>query len=571
MAFLRNLLATILGISIFFGFGFLVLIVIVAVSSEETKPTVDDNTVLTFNLSGLVKERVVENPFSDFLMENTPNEIDLHETLKAIDHARSDARVKGLFLKPGFLGGGYSSLWEIRRALVEFKSSGKFIYAYGNNINEGAFYVSSVADKFFVEPEGLLEFNGLEVSTMFFKKALEKLNIKPVVFRVGDYKGAVEPFIREDLSLENSEQLGAIINDIYNRILSDMSASLAISQDKLEEISDNMLAFMPRDAQKLNLITAVQYQDSLKSIIDLKYDKPEMLSLNSYALTIDNDGHDLPEVAVVVADGQIMMGGEQAITPKEIERKLKKVREDDNVKAIVLRINSPGGDLTASDLIWNEVKKTAAVKPVIASMSDLAASGGYYMAAGCSKIVASPSTITGSIGIFGLWFNLEEFLNEKIGITFDVVKTGQHADIMSTTRELSDLEKELIQKRLESGYESFVDKVEENRSLTEKQVKKIAGGRVWTGSQALERKLVDEIGGIKEAIILAAQEASITDYQTQYYPEKPNIMDQIFNRVDEKIKALVMVKAPLQEYIEKLEGIQNYQGLQAILPLEFEF
>ena len=576
MTFLRNLLAVLVGLSIFSLFGLIVLLGIAGAGAAADQPVIKDHSVLSIPLKGTIRERVVDNPFTEFFEEDVAADIDLHQLLLAIDGATTDERIKAMYLASGYLSGGFSSLWEIREALLNFKESGKKIYAYGNSINEGSYYVTSVADYIFVEPEGLIEFNGLSINATFFKKTFEKLDIKPVIFRVGEYKSAVEPFIRESLSQENREQLNSLVQDTYSNILQDISNSLSISVKELQSISDNMLAFMPEDAMKLGLITSVEYEDSLRMVLKQHVGtKPSYISFPDYAQVVSTDmrSNAENEIAVVIADGQIMMSGQDNLTPSKLKKELSQIRKEKSVKAVVIRINSPGGDLTASDLLWKEIKKTAEVKPVIASMGDMAASGGYYMASACDSIVAAPSTITGSIGIFGLWFNLENFFGSKLGITFDVVKTGEYSDIMSVTRSLQDGEKQLIQKRLDRGYDTFLNKVVEGRRMSKGEVDKVARGRVWTGGQANGKGLVDAVGGIDQAIELAANAAGIVDYNVTHYPKRKNFFEEIIDMMSGKLDAKLHSNTPVEliKQIEKIEELSQWQGAQARWPFEVAF
>ncbi|NQZ77819.1 MAG: signal peptide peptidase SppA, partial [Ekhidna sp.] len=494
MAFLRNLLATLLGLFIFSILGFFMIVGIAASASADEVPTVKSNSVLYFPMSGILMEKAVEDPFLNAFADG-PKPQSLIDIVSAIERAKTDDRIKGMYLEPMYLAGSYAGLQEIRDALLDFKESGKFVYAYGEFISESDYYVASVADSLFLNPSGAIEFNGLDVNITFFKGMFDKLDIKPEIFRVGDFKSYVEPYIREDMSAENRLQYTELLGSMYNTYLSNVSDAIRIPVGELKEISDLMKVSLPEDAVDFGLIHKVGYEDELKSVMKEKLDLAERKSLRTMkmskyiqAISTEND-YSSNRVAVIVAEGDIVMGGDEGIVGDTYAEEIRKARNNSKVKAIVLRVNSGGGSVTASDMIWREMMLTKGVKPLIASFGGAAASGGYYIAMPADTIVAQPNTITGSIGIFGMWFNFSEFLEDKIGVTHDVVKTGEYSDIYTVTRELSDAERAIIQRGVNEGYESFTQKAADARGMTQDDLKKIASGRVWTGEQALENGL----------------------------------------------------------------------------------
>lgn len=579
MAFLRNLLATILGLFIFSILGILILVAIASSAGEETV-SVEENSVLYLPLGGLVSERTPEDPFQELFPNRGPAYIGLIDILEVINHAKTDDKIKGIYIEHGYLSGGFASLKEIRDALVSFKESGKFIYAYGEYISEGDFYIGSVADELFINPQGSLEFNGFSANISFFKGTLEKLEIEPEIFRVGEFKSAVEPFLRKDMSPENRLQITSFLNSVHDVFLADIAASRNISVEKLREVSSDMKVRRVTDAVDYGLATKVAYEDEMKSLIREKLGleddgKIKFIKWKKYSKSIEPEEISKNRIAVIVAEGEILMGeGEdQQVGAEKFAREIRNARESSRIKAVVLRVNSPGGSLTGSDIIWREIMLTKEKKPVIASMGDYAASGGYYLAMPCDTIVAQPNTITGSIGIFGMLFNMEKFLDNKLGITFDVVKTGEYSDIMTVTRKLSDFERQIIQDGVNEGYETFTSKAAEARNLPLEELKSLAGGRVWTGVQAHERGLVDLLGSFDDAVKIAAEKAGVgEDYLLSFYPRQKTFFEQMFSDVSDEVEARALKSnyGLLAPYIKQIRDLQNYQGIQARLPYSFE-
>ncbi|MGB3468980.1 MAG: signal peptide peptidase SppA [Cyclobacteriaceae bacterium] len=583
MAFLRNLLATLLGLAIFSIFSVVIFFLIIGAiaSSGDEVPVVKSNSVLYLNLNGALQERALEDPLQELLFENNPGPIGLKNTLDVLDAARTDERIKGIYLESNFLQGGYASMREIRNALKTFKESGKFVYAYGTYLTEGDYYIVSVADSLFLNPEGSLELNGLSSNITFFKGAFDKLGVEPQIFRVGKYKSYVEPYIRKDMSKENEYQLRTLLNSVYDEYTTGVSESVEASKDEIRNISDQMLIRLPEDAVKYGLVHRLAYEDEIRSLIRSQIELEEDDDINFIKLTdyYKNAGsrYNLSgdQIAVIVAEGDIIMGnGSTEIAGSRFVKELKKARLDDKIKAVVLRVNSPGGSLTASDMIWREVTLLKKVKPVIASMGDVAASGGYYISMPCDEIVAQPNTITGSIGIFGMMFDLSNMLEDKLGITHDVVKTGEYSDIMTVTRPLSEKEKMIIQAGVEKGYDTFISKAAEGRDMTVDEIKNLASGRVWTGKQALENGLIDRLGGLDDAIKRAAEKAEleIDEVAVRYYPEQKPFLELLFDNSKADIRSYVADEAygQLSPFIKKMKKLQNYQGIQARLPYELE-
>jgi protease-4 len=404
------------------------------------------------------------------------------------------------------------------------------------------------------------------------------LGIEAQIFRVGDFKSAVEPFMLTKMSDENRAQVTSYINDLYDYYLAELSKTNGMEADKLSVISDSMLVRLPQDAVDYGLVTQLSYKDQVRSSLREKLgisetDDIDLISHKSYSkATAGDDDYSSNRIAVIVANGEIVSGSGDAdnVGGEKFAKEIRKARENSRVKAIILRINSPGGSLTGSDVIWREVMLTKGVKPIIASMGDVAASGGYYIAMACDTIIAQPNTITGSIGIFGMLFNLENFLEDKLGITNDVVNTGTYSNIYNITRSLTPMERQIIQNSVNKGYETFTTKAAEGRNMEVADLKSVASGRVWTGKQAKERGLVDVLGSFDDAVSLAANAANLeSDYMLVYYPAMENILDQFIKKGQESLDVYSSKNAGIMApYIKELKSIENMRGLQARVPFQ---
>ncbi|WP_258099925.1 signal peptide peptidase SppA [Marinoscillum pacificum] len=573
MAFLRNLLAVLVGLFIFSLLGLFILLGIIgAAASTEDVPIVKPNTVLHLNLNGVIVEKALDDPFQE-TFGGGPKTISLLDLIHSIEVAKNDDNVTGIYLEPQFLQAGYSSLQEIRDAILDFKASGKFVHAYGTYLSEGDYYLVSTADSIFLNPEGSLEFNGLTAGVTFFKGLFDKLDIEPQIFRVGEFKSYIEPFVRKSMSEENRLQLTELITSVHNTYLRNVSEVRGIPIETLRGISDQMKVRFPEDAASLGLISKVAYEDEMVSLLKREVGIAEskdltLMKYSKYMKTISSS-YSSNKVAVIVANGDIVMGSaNDAIGGDQFAKEIRKARENDAVKAIVLRVNSPGGSLTASDIIWREIMLTKGVKPIIASMSDVAASGGYFISMPCDTIVAQPNTITGSIGIFGMMFNIGSFLENKLGITNESVNTGEFSDIMTISRPLSEYERAIIQGQVEDGYKTFTTKAAEGRNMPLAELKKYAGGRVWSGSQAYERGLVDILGSYETAIAIAADKAGISDdYEIRYYPEQKSFIEQIIQDLSEaKVKVFANEADVFAPYLEKVKSLERMNGIQARMP-----
>ena len=588
--FLKYTLATLMGLFLFLIISILMIVGIgAAMSGGESEFEVKENSILKLDLNRPIVENASsedDNPLATFpnpFFDST-EKIGLIQILSALERARIDNNVKGIYLDVSFPMAGYAKLTEIRNALEKFKRSGKFIYAYANSYSEKAYYIASVADEAYLNPSGLLDFNGISVQYMFYKKAFDKLEIEPLVFRVGQYKSAVEPFIRENMSPENKMQTQSFISSINREVFSKISLSKKISANKLNQIADSLLAMNPVHAEKLGMIKLGywdQFESLLKSAVKIK-EKSDLtyVKLADY-LKAKNpikavEGTD--KIGVLVAEGEIVgsRGGDENIGSEDFVKELRKLRDNKSIKAIVLRIDSPGGSSLASDEMWREIELAKKVKPIVASMSDYAASGGYYMAMGTNTIVAQPTTVTGSIGIFAQWLNIDRFLSNKIGITQDYVNTHANSNFMNSLGELTEFQKSVIQNMVNQGYETFTSKAASGRKMSIEKLKSLAGGRVWTGIQAKEIGLVDELGGLDVAIEIAAKKGKLKPgaYKVVVYPKAKSFLDQLISSamsessLTQKFAALNM---PWAKPILEMERMKKREGYLALMPYLMEF
>ncbi len=586
LQFLKYVFATIVGIFLFTILIFFLLIGIgSAMSSSDTKTTVESNSILKLDLNQVIRENAAEDdPFTELLSGgNSPGQISLPQIKEALENAKIDPNIKGIYLKAENPMAGIATLKEVRGYLLDFQKSKKFIYSYGETMTEGSIYLCSVADKSYLTPAGGLDFNGLSAEYSFMKGLFEKIGVKPEIFRVGDYKSAVEPLFLTKMSDSNREQTQSFISDMASNFYGDIAQARKIPMEELNNILNNALIQEPTDAVKYKLITNTGYWDefetALRHAMGYAADKKiEYIGISKYlkADKLVKEGDNANRIAVIVGEGDIISGEGQdgSIGSETIVKELQKARKDSKIKAIVLRINSGGGSALASDVMWREVELTKKVKPVIASMGDYAASGGYYMAMACDTIVAQPTTLTGSIGIFGVLFNIEKLMNEKVGVTFDGVNSHKYANFPSATRTMTDAEKNMIQTGVNKGYESFTAKAAKGRHMSVEKLKTLASGRVWTGSQAKANGLVDVLGGIDDAISIAAKKAKLKagDYRVKYLPIKKSSIETILEKVgndkeDAKLKAYLGDFAP---YAKQLKNLQSIDKIQARMPFELE-
>ena len=583
-AFLSSCLGALTAMIVFFFLSIFLIGGIISGMSDDKQVVVEDNSVLHLELDAQFNELQQENPFAGLPVPGGEvRKIGLLNLKQVIKHAKDDDKIEGIYLDVSQPSAGFSTLEEIRQSLIDFRESGKWVVAYNETMSEGAYYLSSVADDVYLNPHGEVEFNGLTITIGFYKKLLDKLQVHPQIFRVGEFKSAVEPFLMEKMSAENRLQLDELANSIYDHMLGKISESRKIDKQRLEEISDKMLVTNTQATVDLGLVDSLLYRDQflgvLRDRINLGDDEEiKFINYNRYRKSFSTYKSSKNEIAVIVAEGTIMPGdgneNDEIIGADKFVEEIRKAREDDDIKAIVLRVNSPGGEFKASDMMWREIGLASDAKPVIASMSDYAASGGYYLAMNCDTIVAQPHTITGSIGIFGIMFDMSDFLGDKLGITFDEVCTGEFGDTYTVTRPLTQTEKNFIQKNLDEYYEIFTTKAAEGRDVAHAEIQKVASGRVWTGEQAQDRQLVDVLGGFDDAVKIAAESAGVSDdYKVRFYPAPKNFLEELLANFEENTEARAMKQqlGDMHYWYKHVQKIRQYQGAQARMPFELKF
>ncbi|MBD2464335.1 signal peptide peptidase SppA [Oscillatoria sp. FACHB-1407] len=586
--FLKFVFATLVGLTLFSVGGFMLLVAIIAaIAAQETAPALRDKTVLAFDLSLNITDTppgtYSTGAIEQVLAGDSEQQIAFREVLNALEAAATDDRIVGLYLYNSVnpSAAGFANLTEIRQALQTFQESGKPILAYEMQWTERDYYLTSVADTVMLNPAGVMELNGFKSETAFFAEALEKYGIGIQVTRVGEYKSAVEPFIRSDRSPADRQQIQKLLTDLWGEFLQSVAKSRELTPQALQAVANEDGLLLASEAESAGLVDRLAYPDEaiaeLRKLTEEEEAAAEedfrQISLPEYAATVtpEPSGFSMNEVALVYVEGDIVSGegGDGLIGGDFFAEEIRKLRLDENVKAIVLRVNSPGGSATASDLVAREIQLTTEVKPVIVSMGNLAASGGYQIATHATKIYALPSTITGSIGVFGLLPNVQAIANNN-GITWDVVKTGQYADIQTITRPRTPAEMAIVQRITDQFYTRFLDTVAESRSLPRQRVAEIAQGRVWSGIEAQRIGLVDEIGGLEEAIQAAAETAELgDDWRLEEYPRsnlfEAELLDSLFSRYmgrsSSRLDPLTLELQTLREDLETLQSMNDPVGI----------
>ena len=539
--FFKNVFATFVGLFLFVLVTLLLGFVCIfgMVLSSESTTEIKNNSVLVINLSGPLNERTEENVITKFVGK-TANETSLEDVLSGIEKAKADKNIKGIYLEAGvFVPNSYAALQEIRDALIDFKKSNKWIVAYGDSYTQGTYYLASVANDVYLNPQGMLDWHGLSTQRIYLKDMLAKFGVKVQVSKVGTYKSATEMFTGDKMSDADRQQTSAYLNGIWKYLLKGVGESRNIPIAKLNEYADSVITFAnPADYLKMKLIDKLLYTDQVRNEIKKRLGIASGDDINQVSLAdlktvkADKNGN---EIAVYYAYGDIVDApvsgtslSQHNIVGKDVCKDLKELMDDDDVKAVVIRVNSGGGSAFASEQMWHQIMELKKVKPVVVSMGGYAASGGYYMSAPANWIVAEPTTITGSIGIFGMFPDFSGLASEKLGIKFDEVKTNKNGTFLSPMRPLTPDEMRMLQVYIDRGYNTFKDRVAQGRKLTMQQVETIAQGHVYTGEDALKIKLVDELGGLDKAVQKAVQLAKIKDYYTKNYPAPVNWLDQIF-------------------------------------------
>lgn len=586
--FLKYTLATVTGLVltgvVFFIFGIVALLGMTF--SEPTATQVTPHSVMMLQLKGSLTERSQEDPLA-FLLGDTYQGYGLNDVLAAIRKAKEHPDIEGIYIQAGYLNAGFASLEEIRNALLDFKESGKSIVTYADTYTQGLYYLSSVADKVLLNPKGMIEWKGLAASPVFYKELLEKVGVEMQVFKVGTYKSAVEPYIATEMSDANREQVSMYIHSIWQHMVKQVAEARQQTPQRLNEAADEMLMFQPAEkCLTYGLADALVYKDEVEDLLKQQCglnedDEVNYLSLEAMkhlqnAQPKDKSGQ---IVAVYYASGQIVdyavespltAGNEPMIVANKVIADLKKLQKNDDVKAVVLRINSPGGSAYASEQIWHAVSQLKREKPVIVSMGDYAASGGYYMACNADTIVAQPTTLTGSIGIYGMFPDTQK-LTEKLGVHFDGVKTNRYADFGSFGRGLNEGEKGLMQRYVNEGYDLFLTRCANGRLMTKEAVDKVAQGRVWTGADALERGLVDVLGGLDTAIGIAARKAQVESYTLQAFPKQSGFLEALLEMNPTVYLQRMYLGGQAAELYSTLQRINHwdcYDPIQAIVPYD---
>ncbi len=587
--FIKYTLATVAGIFLTLVVGFFILMIVISVivASTEKQVVVADRSMLLLKLDNQIVDRAPSDPFADL---NIPGweqtrKLGLDQILSAIEKAKDDDRIKCIYLNASVFNGGMAAAEEIRNALSDFrKSCGKPVYAYSDLYDQKSYYLATIADKVVLNPQGVIDFRGLGGEVTFYKKALEKLGVEMQIVRHGKFKSAVEPYMLDKMSPENREQKMVYLNSMWNHMLEGISAARKIPADSLNRLADRVMTFRKgQQALRAGMVDTLKYKDQvLDDLRKITGTSPKkgipFVTVSDYAKVPAKKGaakkrisHD--KIAVIYASGEIgNTMGDEGINAEKISREIRKVRQDSSYKAIVIRVDSPGGSAYDSEVIWREVKLAAEEKVVVASMSNLAASGGYYISCAADKIVAQPNTITGSVGIFGMIPNAGELLNDKLGITTDVVKTNEHADMPSFTRPMNEFERNLLQQYIEEGYALFVSRVADGRKMSRAAVDSIGQGRVWTGENALKIGLVDQWGGLSDAVKAAAEMAGIEDYRIVYLPELTDPFTELLKGGTHNVRIWFMKKelGDNWKYFEQLQRISRMKGIYARIPFDIE-
>lgn len=581
MNFFKSLLASILGCFIVIGMFILVGVIFLMAMTfgSDEKYNLKENTVLTLKLEGVLAERVNSNPLMEMLGLSETNQIGLDDVLASIKKAKENDKIKGIYIDARMFSAAGASLKEIRDQLADFKTSGKFVVAYSDTYLQGCYYLSSVADKVIMNPQGNLDLHGLSVSPTFYKGLLDKIGIEMQIFKVGTFKSAVEPFMLDKMSDANREQVTSYINSMWSTMTSEISESRKMSVEKINLITDSLGLFRkPETCVQDGLLDTLMYEPAVKEYIktlvgvedakDIRF--ASIKDMTTVEFKSPSKSEDI--IAVLYAEGSINNGSsKEGITDRRYVKEIEKLKDNDKVKAVVFRVNSPGGSAYASEQIWKAISDLKEKKPVVVSMGDYAASGGYYISCNASKIIAQPNTLTGSIGIFGMFPNFEG-ISKKVGLSYDNVKTNKMADFGDATRPMREDEKAVMQNYIERGYDLFLTRCSEGRGISKDSLDKIAQGRVWTGEQALKIGLVDALGNIDTAIKEAAKLAELEDYGLRSFPKMEDFWSSLLNDQKEE-----MTTKALKEYLgsdyhlfKTIKEIKEQDFIQARMPYDVD-
>jgi len=576
--FFKSFFASLLALVVFSLIGLFLIIGIAASFSKEEPKVVATNSVLVLDLSNQYLEQVQDDPISEILSKKNGKSPSLSELVHLINYAKKDDAIKGIYIKCQQNPNGYAASEEIRKALIDFRTSKKFVIAYAETITQKAYMIANAADEIYTHPQGGIEWNGFNYETVFLKGLLDKLEIQPQVFYAGKFKSATEPFRYSQMSEANKLQTSVWLGGLYDQFIANTATERYLNADSLKYWANQGSIQSAYDASKFHLVDALMYDDQVKKVISKKLRQNNQkeiafVSMGEYASTVAIRGTGSGKIAVVFANGDVVMGKNQqgAIASDDFRSLLQKLRKDESIKAVVFRVNSPGGSALASDIIWREVDLLKKEKPVVVSMGDLAASGGYYIACGADSIFANAGTITGSIGVFSVIPNVKGLMNNKLGISFDGVKTGQYADMPSTTRPLNATEQRFMQASVDSIYHTFTSRVAVGRKKSIEYIDSIAQGRVWIGADAIKIGLVDRIGTLDDAIASAAKMAKLKGYGIKSYPESKSFIESFMEEYKEtaKVKAIKEeIGASQFELLKELKSIRQMMGApQTRLPI----
>ncbi len=575
-----SILGVLIGLIIFSVITFSIIFGIISASSSEKPLKLKPNTILVARLDQPIVDRNPESTFGNFDMGSfaPDSRMGLDMIVDNLGKAKNDPDIKGVLLDLSIVPAGIATIEEIRNAILDFRTSGKFVICYADIFTHSSYYLATAADTIYMSPEGNIEFIGLASRNYFIKKGLDKLGINAQVVRVGKYKSFAEPFMYTSLSEDNKEQIKAYVGSIWSTMLDNIASSRKIPVDKLNTLADEMSVTDAPSALENHFIDGIKYRDELiselKQLTGISPDKDlRTVSISKYSKVpeiSDSKGQDKGKIAVVYASGDIVIGkgSSNNIGDENFTSAIREARRDSTIKAIVLRVNSGGGSALASDLIWREVKLAAETKPVIASMGDVAASGGYYILAAVNKIYADPNTITGSIGVIGILPDMQKFMNDKLGITYDVVKTNTNSDFGTIFRPLNPSELKVLENEIGKSYKTFITHVAEGRKMSVDAVDQIGRGHVFSAVDAKKIGLVDEIGGLKEAIAASAEAAGLKKYSIVKYPKLEAPLQKLFNELSGDVQSRIL-KEKLGEnyfYYQQLELIRNMKGIQARIP-----
>ena len=567
MTFFKSFLASCLGIFTSFVVLLIAFFIVIASSSSEPLPEVKNNSVLTIEMTGTIPAYAVPSPVESYFNPNAANKVSLVNLKENLEKAAADDRIKGVWVKANMLAESWANLEQAYTYLKNYKESGKFLYFSTDDIgmNEQSYYLASLADSVFSPPNTNFEFDGFVSQMSFYADMLDKIGIEPEIFRVGKYKSAVEPFLQTSASPESRDQMEEIMGRATDTFITAIADRTGKSVDEVNQMLNSEPVNRLQFAHENGLIDSLAFESDVERMLKTRLgladdDEIETISFQSYAkIPASTAGVDLPSsqdrVAVIYTDGAIMsdlgnespLGNSGFITASNVQKQLDEALDRSTVKAIVVHINSPGGSATTSDLIWNSIREASKEKPVIAYMGAVAASGGYYMAMGADSVMAGPNTITGSIGIFNLLFNVQELTEDKIGLDFEVIKSHRYADLLDLTDPFTPAEERIIQQNVENGYEVFLGRVAENRGMTRDEVHEVAQGRVWTGADAMEVGLVDKLGSLEDAVAMAAEMAEIDEYRIENYPKEKGLFEALMSGSQAKIQSYLHSWIPFEQ------------------------